>query len=158
MEIVDTGLQLNHPDLADNVWTNPGEIAGNGLDDDGNGYVDDIHGWNAIDDTGVIFDPGYDSHGTHVAGTIGAAGGNGMGVAGINWKVGLISGKFLGRSGSGSTLDAVQAIDYLVSLKTGKGINLVALNNSWGGGGFSQALLDAISRAADADILFAAAA
>lgn len=154
--IVDEGIQHDHPDLAANLWTNPGEIPDNAIDDDGNGYIDDVHGWNAIDDNGAIYDPAYDDHGTHVAGTLGAVGGNGLGVAGVNWKVTLISGKFL--SGSGTALDAVQAIDYMTSLKTRKGLNIVALNNSWGGGAFSQALLDAVTRAAQAEILFAAAA
>lgn len=156
--IIDTGFQPDHLDLAANVWTNPGEIPGNGIDDDGNGYVDDAHGWNAIANNGVIYDPGYDVHGTHVAGTVGAVGGNGTGVAGVNWDVTLISGKFLGRDGSGWTSDALEAIDYMTALKTRKGLNIVALNNSWGGGGFSQALLDAITRAANAGILFLAAA
>jgi subtilisin family serine protease len=152
--IIDEGIQFDHADLAANIWTNPGEIPGNGLDDDGDGYVDDVHGWNAIADNGAIFDPGYDDHGTHVAGTIGAVGGNGIGVAGVNWKVSLISGKFIGQDGFGSILDAVKAMDYMVTLKTRKGLNIVALNNSWGGGAFSQAFLDSMTRAAQAGILF----
>ncbi|RYD38453.1 MAG: hypothetical protein EOP86_00845 [Verrucomicrobiaceae bacterium] len=155
--IVDTsGIQYDHPDLAANIWTNPGEIADNGLDDDGNGYVDDLHGWNAFGDNGTVHDIA-DGHGTHVAGTIGAAGGNGIGVAGVNWNVSMVSGKF-GQNGSGSYADAIQAIDYLTALKTRKGLNIVALNNSWSGAGFSQALLDAVTRAAGANILVVAAA
>jgi thermitase len=156
--IVDEGIQFSHPDLAANIWTNPGEIPGNGIDDDGDGYIDDVHGWNAINDNGTIYDPGYDDHGTHVSGTVGGVGGNGIGVAGVNWNVTLISGKFLGRNGGGNNLDAVQAIDYMTALRTRKGLNIVALNNSWGGTAFSQALLDSISRAAQAGILFTAAA
>lgn len=155
--VIDEGIQYDHPDLAANIWTNPGEIPGNGIDDDGNGYIDDVHGWNALNDNGNIYDPIYDDHGTHVAGTIGALGANGRGVAGINWDVSIISGKFLGPSG-GTTADAIQAIDYMTKLKTAKRLDIVALNNSWGGGGSDPALLDSIKRAADAEILFVAAA
>ncbi len=155
--IIDEGIQFDHPDLKANMWVNLGEIAGDGKDNDGDGYIDDIYGWNALNDNGNIYDAAYDDHGTHVAGTIGAVGGNAAGVVGVNWSVNLISGKFLGPSG-GSTLDAVQAIDYMTTLKTTKGLNIVALNNSWGGGGFDQALLNSISRAAQAQILFVAAA
>jgi hypothetical protein len=104
-----------------------------------------------------IYDPASDDHGTHVAGTIGAQGGNGVGVAGINWNVSIISGKFLGANG-GTLADAVEAVDYFTSLKNRQKLNIVALNNSWGGGGYSQALHDAILRAAKAGILFVAAA
>jgi thermitase len=155
--VIDEGLQFNHPDLAANIWTNPDEVPDNGIDDDGDGYVDDVHGWNAVGNNGNIFDPASDDHGTHVSGTIGGVGANGSGVAGVNWKVKIISGKFLGPNG-GSTTDAIEAIDYMTALKTVKGLNIVALNNSWGGGGFDQALLDAIGRAAKANILFIAAA
>ena len=155
--VIDGGLQLNHPDLAANIWTNPGEIAGNGLDDDGDGYVDDLHGWNASDDNGNVsyIDPSTDFHGTHVAGTIGAVGGNGIGVAGVNWNVTLVSGKMFP---GGFYSDAIQAIDYMTNLKIRKGLNIVALNHSWGGPSFSQALLDAFTRAAKAGILSVAAA
>ena len=155
--IIDTGIQVTHPDLAGNVWTNPGEIAGNGRDDDGNGYVDDIHGWDFFHrDNTVYDDPIDDDHGTHVAGTIGGLGGNGAGVAGVAWNVTMISGKFLGPDG-GYTSDAVKAVDYFVALKQ-RGINVVALNNSWGGGGYSSTLAAAIGRANSAGILFLAAA
>ena len=98
-----------------------------------------------------------DSHGTHVAGTIGAVGGNGVGVTGVNWKVKMIAGKFLGPV-SGSTDKAVKAIDYFIMLKRDKGLNIVAINASWGGGGYSRALHNALKRAAAANILFVAAA
>ena len=156
--IVDEGIQPDHPDLVANIWTNAGEIAGNGIDDDGNGYIDDIHGWNTVSDNGITYEAGYDAHGTHVAGTIGATGGNGVGVAGVNWNVTMISAKALGRDGSGTVADAIQAIDYLTNLKTTKGLNIVALNHSWVTRGFSQGLLDSITRAAQAGILSAAAA
>src|SRR5262245_48095426 len=159
--IVDEGIDFNHPDLAGNMWTNPGEIADNGIDDDGNGYADDIHGWDFFNDDATVFDgtPGssVDRHGTHVAGTIGAIGGNATGVAGVAWRVKMISAKFLG-PGGGSLSDAVRALDYLTNLKTLYGVNVVASNNSWGGGGFSQSLQNAITRAANAGILFVAAA
>ncbi|MEY3019332.1 MAG: hypothetical protein RLZZ272_316, partial [Actinomycetota bacterium] len=156
--VIDEGLQPDHEDLAANVWINPGEIAGNGLDDDGNGFVDDVHGWDFYNDDATVYDgPGLDDHGTHVAGTIGGVGNNGTGVVGVNWDVTMISAKFLDADG-GSTSDAVRAVDYATDLKTEHGIDIVATSNSWGGGGYSQALLDAIERGGDAGILFIAAA
>ena len=160
--VIDEGIDFNHPDLAANIWTNPDEAAGQpGIDDDGNGYVDDLHGWDFSQNNNSIYDgaPGNntDAHGTHVSGTIGGFGGNTQGVAGVNWNVTLISAKFLGPNG-GTLANAVKAIDYITDLKTRHGLNIVATNNSWGGGGFSQALLDAIVRGANAGILFIAAA
>jgi thermitase len=149
--IIDGGIQFDHEDLAANIWTNPGEIPGNGIDDDGDGYVDDVHGWNAIDNNGTIYDPIEGGHATHVAGTIGAVGGNGIGVVGVNWNVTMISGKCL--NGPTPISVIIPAIDYMTTLKTRKGLNIVALNNSWGGSGFSQALLDSFTRAARAGIL-----
>jgi subtilisin family serine protease len=146
-----------HTDLAANSAVNPGEIAGNGADDDGNGYIDDVRGWDFANNDSSVFDGTTDDHGTHVAGTIGGAGGNGTGVAGVCWSVKLMNAKFLGRNG-GTTANAVKAVDYFTDLKTRHGLNLVATSNSWGGGGFSQALQDAIGRANNADILFIAAA
>lgn len=152
--VIDGGLQLDHEDLAANIWTNPGEIPDNGIDDDGDGFVDDVHGWNAADNSGSVSytDPASDNHGTHVAGTIGAVGGNGIGVAGVNWNVTLISGRVFKTNGTSGVYGAVQAVDYMTTLKTRKGMNLVALNHSWGGSGFSQALLDAFTRSAQAGI------
>ena len=158
--MIDEGIDYNHPDLAGNIWTNPFDPV-DGVDNDGNGYVDDVHGWDFDGKNNTIYDGGtrgnLDDHGTHVSGTIGAKTDNGAGVAGVNWKVTLISGKFLGRRG-GTTANAVKAVDYFTDLKKLHGLNIVATNNSWGGGGFSQALFDAIGRADDADILFVAAA
>lgn len=154
--IIDEGYMNTHEDLAANAGTNPYEIAGNGQDDDKNGYVDDIYGWDFDGNNNTIFDGTQDDHGTHVAGTIGGVGGNGKGVAGVVWNVKLLSAKFLGRRG-GTTANAVKAVDYFTNLKN-KGLNIVATNNSWGGGGFSQALKDAIDRANNAGILFIAAA
>ena len=158
--VIDEGIQHTHPDLSANVWVNPHDPV-NGVDDDGNGYVDDKHGWDFDGRNNSVYDGGnkgnLDDHGTHVAGTIGGVGGNGQGIAGVNWQVTMISAKFLGRRG-GTTSNAIKAVDYLTDLKTRHGLNIVATSNSWGGGGFSQALLDAIVRAAKQDILFIAAA
>ena len=155
--IIDEGYMYSHEDLAANAGTNAGEIAGNGKDDDGNGYVDDVYGWDFAGGDNTVFDGTGDDHGTHVAGTIGAVGGNGKGVAGVCWSVQLLNAKFLGNRG-GTTANAIKAVDYFTDLKVRRGLNLVATNNSWGGGGFSQALEDAIERANEADILFVAAA
>ncbi|MBX7120145.1 MAG: S8 family serine peptidase [Gemmatimonadaceae bacterium] len=155
--IIDEGYMTTHADLAANVGRNPGEIAGDGADNDGNGLVDDVFGWDFDGNNASVFDGLNDDHGTHVAGTIGGVGGNGTGVAGVCWNVKLLSAKFLGNNG-GTTANAIKAVDYFTDLKTRHGINLVATSNSWGGGGFSQALQDAIGRANAAGILFIAAA
>lgn len=155
--IIDEGYYYEHEDLAANAATNPGEVPGNGVDDDGNGYIDDVHGWDFDGGNNTVFDGTTDDHGTHVAGTIGGVGGNGKGVAGVCWSVKLMNAKFLGRRG-GTTANAVKAVDYFTDLKTRHGLNLVATSNSWGGGGFSKALEDAIGRANAANILFIAAA
>jgi subtilisin family serine protease len=158
--IIDEGFQWSHPELAANTWTNTGEVTGNGVDDDNDGYVDDVHGFDFANNDGSTYDGGtrgnVDDHGTHVAGTIGAAS-NSAGVVGVNWNVKLISAKFLGKTG-GTTANAIKATDYLTMLKRTKGLNIVASNNSWGGGGFSQGLYDAIERAKAQNILFIAAA
>ncbi len=155
--IIDEGYMYTHEDLAANAGKNPGEIAGNGVDDDGNGYVDDVYGWDFDGNNNTVFDGTSDDHGTHVAGTIGGVGGNETGVAGVCWSIKLINAKFLGRMG-GTTANAVKAVDYMTDLKTRHNLNLVATSNSWGGGGFSQALQEAIGRANAANILFIAAA
>jgi len=156
--VVDEGIQVLHPDLAANIWRNSRETAGDRVDNDGNGYVDDINGWNFVNNNGTVYGGGIlDAHGTHVAGTIGAKGNNATGVVGVNWNVNIISAKFLAANG-GTTSNAIRAIDYLTDLKRRGLANIVAINNSWGGGGFSQALLDAINRAGDQNILFVAAA
>lgn len=155
--IIDEGVQITHPDLVNNIWVNPFETPNDGLDNDGNGYVDDVNGWDFVNNDKTVYDAGGDAHGTHVAGTIGGDGGNGAGVVGVNWDVTMISTKFLGTSG-GSTANAVKALDYLTDLKSRHGINIVATNNSWGGGGYSQSLHDAIIRSAKSNILFVAAA
>lgn len=153
--VIDSGIDVSHPDLAANIWRNPGEIAGNGIDDDRNGYVDDVSGWDFVSNDNVPQDG--DGHGTHVAGTIGAVGNDGRGVAGVNWQVSLLPLKFLSDSGSGSTSAAIAAINYATALRN-RGVNIVATNNSWGGGGFSSSLRDAIRAHGQAGILFVAAA
>jgi subtilisin family serine protease len=156
--VVDEGIQVLHPDLVGNIWRNPKETAGDRIDNDGNGYVDDINGWNFVNNNGAVYGGRtLDAHGTHVAGTIGAKGNNATGVVGVNWNANIISAKFLAATG-GTTSNAIKAIDYLTDLKRRGLANIVAINNSWGGGGSSQALLDAINRAGDQNILFIAAA
>jgi thermitase len=148
--VIDTGIDYNHPDLKGNIWVNTKEIAGNNKDDDGNGYIDDIHGWNAHAKNGNPMDG--NAHGTHCAGTIGAKHGNGIGVAGVMNDVSMMAVKFLSDEGSGSLADAVIAIDYATKM------NVDIMSNSWGGGGFSQALEDSIKAAKNKGILFVAAA
>lgn len=134
--IIDTGVDYTHPDLMNNMWINPGEVPGDGLDNDGNGYVDDIHGANTVANTG---DPDDDNnHGSHCAGVIGAEAGNG-GMVGINWGAQLMGAKFLGANGGGTTADAIKAILYV----SANGARIV--NNSWGGGQFSQACKDVMA-------------
>lgn len=154
--IIDEGIMYNHTDLSANMWTNPGETL-DGVDNDGNGYIDDIRGWDFDGNNNSIYDGTSDDHGTHVAGTIGAIGGNKAGVAGMNWNVKMIPAKFLGKRG-GTTANAVKAVDYITDLKSRHSLNLPATNNSWGGGGYSKSLEDAIGRANAAEILFVAAA
>ncbi len=157
--IVDTGIDYNHPDLAANVWAAPAAftvvIGGKSIT-----CAAGTHGFNAINNT---CDPADDNnHGTHTAGTIGAVGNNGLGVAGVNWTTSLMAAKFLDASGSGTTTGAVNAIEFAVQAKAAfastAGANVRVLSNSWGGGGFSQTLLNEINRAAGNDMLFVAAA
>jgi len=134
--VIDTGIDYTHPNLKDNIWTNPGEIPDNGIDDDKNGYVDDYYGYDFANRKG---DPKDDNgHGTHVAGTIGAAGVDGTGVVGVNWEVRLMALKFLDANGWGNIADAAEALAYARSF------DVRVTNNSWGGGGMSKALLEAI--------------
>jgi len=153
--VIDTGVDYNHVDLAANMWVNPTECNNNGLDNDGDGYVNDCHGINAITHTGDPMDDYF--HGTHVAGTIGAVGNNAVGVSGVNWNVSILACKFLDSSGSGTTADAITCLEYVALMKD-RGVNLVASSNSWGGGDDSQALRDAIVAQRTRGILFVAAA
>src|SRR5215210_1036421 len=154
--IIDEGVDINHPDLKNNLWMNTDEVPGNGVDDDRNGYVDDRNGYDLANDDASVYDPDPisgkgEEHGTHVAGTIAAQGNNGTGVTGVNWRASIMPLKFLGPNG-GYTSDAVEALNYAVA--NGAKIS----NNSWGGGGRSQALQDAINRADASGHLFVAAA
>jgi hypothetical protein len=151
--VIDTGIDGSHPDLTSQMWVNAGENCSgcrtDGIDNDGNGYIDDWRGWDWVNgDNNPADDHG---HGTHVAGTIGAAGNNGTGVTGVNWQVRLLPLKFLSAAGSGSTADAVSAVLYAAD----KGVDV--LNNSWGDDEYSQALADAIAVADDRGSLFVAA-
>ena len=157
--VIDSGIDYNHPDLVPNLWSAPSSftvtVGGSSIT-----CAAGTHGYNAILRT---CDPLDDrGHGTHVSGTIGASGSNGQGVTGVNWTTRIISGKFLNSSGNGTTSDAIDAIDFMVQVKlrfAGSPFgNIRVLNNSWGGGGFSTALRDAIARAQAQDMLFVAAA
>lgn len=177
--IIDSGIDINHEDLRDNIWTNPAEIASNGVDDDGNGFVDDVNGWDFAHNDATVFDyteptfppsPTYagdeDSHGTHVAGTIGATGNNGKGVVGVNWQVSLMSLKALSETAiEGTSAHILNAYSYAKAMRQlwqsssgTKGANIRVLNNSYGGLGFSQAELDAIRALSAAGILFVVSA
>jgi subtilisin family serine protease len=134
--VIDSGVDINHPDLAANIWTNTAEIANNLIDDDGNGYVDDVNGWDFHNNDNAPHDP--HGHGTHVAGTIAAVGDNATGVTGVSWSAKIMPLRFLDAFGVGDTANALDAIDYASAM----GADVI--NNSWGGGGFSQALKDAI--------------
>lgn len=148
--VIDTGIDYTHSDLAANIWTNPGEIDGNGIDDDANGYIDDIRGWDFVSDTNDPMDD--NGHGTHVAGTIGAVGNNAIGVTGVAWNAELVPIKFLDDSGNGYLIDAIAAFEYATAL------GLPITNNSWGAVDFSPLLEDAIEAAGLAGQLVIAAA
>lgn len=157
--IIDSGIDYRHEDLAANIWLNPGESgldesgqekAKNGIDDDGNGFVDDWRGWDFFNEDNDPLDD--NSHGTHVAGTVGAVGDNGVGIAGVNWQVSMVPLKIFSGAGETSTDRIVRAIDYATS------IGVDVSNNSWGGGAYSEVIFSAIQRAEEKDILFVAAA
>ncbi|MBP6217548.1 MAG: S8 family serine peptidase [Oligoflexales bacterium] len=157
--IIDTGVDYKHPDLADNYWTNQGESGldtqgrdkkTNGIDDDGNGYIDDWRGWDFVNKDNDPMDDNM--HGSHCAGVIGAKGNNGIGTSGVNWDVSYVGLKFLSGQGSGALADAIEAIEYATKM------GFTMTSNSWGGGGFSQALEDAIRAANAKGVLFIAAA
>lgn len=147
---IDSGVDYNHEDLINNIWRNPREIAGDNIDNDGNGFVDDIVGWDFYNRDNRPWDD--NGHGTHTAGTLGATGGNGVGISGIAPRVSIIPLKFLSRYGSGTTEDAIRSINYAVDA----GAHI--LSNSWGGDEYSQALEEAIVAAGEKNVLFVAAA
>ena len=152
--VVDSGITFNHPDLASNIFLNPGETAGNGQDDDQNGFIDDVRGWDFFQNDNDPTD--QHGHGTHVSGTIGAAGNNGLGVAGVAWDVTILPLRFLGPTNFGPLSAAVGAINYATMMKN-RGFNIKVTNHSWSGGQF-QPLADAITAHQSAGILFVAAA
>jgi subtilisin family serine protease len=146
--VIDTGVDYNHQDLAANIWNNPNA----GRD----GFSGDLHGYDFANNDGNPMDD--NGHGTHVAGTIGAVGNNGLGVSGVNWAVSIMPLKFMTATGSGYLSDAIRAINYTTMQRTQYGANVRVINASWGGGGFSSAMQSAIQAAGNAGILFVAAA
>ncbi|MEZ5276000.1 MAG: S8 family serine peptidase [Opitutaceae bacterium] len=148
--VIDSGMDRTHNDLRANLWINADEIENNGLDDDGNGYIDDKHGIGTLDEPDPLRDDA--GHGTAVAGVIGARGNNGLGISGVAWEVQLMPLKFLGGDGSGLSSDQIECIDY--AIENGASI----INASYGGAGHSLAVLEALERVQAADILFVAAA
>jgi len=158
---IDTGMWYTHQDLAANAWVNTGEVAGNGIDDDGNGFIDDVRGWDFFhNDSNPIDDnPSTSRHGTHTAGTIGAAGNNGVGVVGVNWNVKILPLKIYSSTGSGTNSTSamlVNAYNYVTMMKN-RGVNIRVTNNSYGGCGeacgYDQATKDALDAMGDAGIL-----
>lgn len=152
---IDTGANYNHPDLAANIWTNPGEINNNGIDDDANGFIDDYYGWDfRYNDSDPIDQNG---HGTHTSGTIGAVGNNGIGVVGVNWNVRLMTIKIYSPSGSDTTSAMLIAAYQYVLLMKNRGVNIRVTNNSYGGCleacGYDQATKEAIEALGEAGIL-----
>lgn len=152
--VIDTGIRYTHEDLAPNMWQNPGEIDANGVDDDGNGYVDDYYGYDFNNNNGNPIDE-Y-GHGTHCAGTIGAVGNNTMGVVGVNWNVRIMSLKIHNAQGVATSADVIEAFNYARMMKN-RGVNIRVTNNSYGGCsescGYDQATKDAIDAAGQAGIL-----
>ncbi|MEY3432874.1 MAG: hypothetical protein RL131_810, partial [Bacteroidota bacterium] len=136
--LIDEGVMYFHDDLCGQVWDNPFDLE-DGIDNDGNGYIDDVHGWDFMHNDKTVFDFA-DNHGTHTAGTIGGKGNNNKGVIGVSPNVTIISAKFL--EGSGSIANAIKATDYITDLKLRHNLNIPATSNSWGGGGFSQGMYD----------------
>ncbi len=147
---IDTGIDYNHQDLINNIWRNPKELRGDKKDNDGNGFVDDVVGWDFANNDSLPWDD--NGHGSHTSGSIGATGGNGVGTSGVTQRVQLMGLKFLDADGSGTTENAIRAIKYAVNH------GAVILSNSWGGDEYSKALEDAISEAGSHNVLFVAAA
>lgn len=148
--VVDTGIDYRHADLAANVWSNPGEIANNGVDDDGNGLVDDVRGWNFVANSNDPYDD--NAHGSHVSGTLAGVGDNALGIVGVNRQARILPLKFLDAQGYGYTSNAVAAIYYAID----KGARV--MNHSWNGAGYSQSLADAFTAAQNANVVMVVAA
>lgn len=148
--VIDSGVDYNHPDLRNNIWSNAAETPNNGVDDDNNGFVDDIRGWDFANNDNNPMDD--NRHGTHVSGIIAAQGNNGTGGSGVAWRARIMPLKFLAADGSGSTANAIRAVQY--ATRMGAKVS----NNSWGGPANSQALRDAITAANAAGMVFVAAA
>lgn len=154
--VLDSGVDYTHPDLADNIWSRPPIIMA--YQDDGlatEGPVDDVHGFNVLEDSGDPMDD--NGHGTHCAGILGAVGGNEIGIAGVNWTVKIMPLKFMDSEGAGTTRDAIEAINYVINRKRA-GVNVRVISASWGSTIRSRALEDVIRKAGDEGILFVAAA
>jgi len=154
--VLDTGIATEHEDLKANIWRNPREVPGNGIDDDNNSYIDDSAGFDAISSRGLPFDE--NGHGTHVAGTIASSGSNSIGVTGVCWDCSILPIKFLGGNGGGSLFAAISGLKYMLAIKKQYNIERMISNNSWGGGGYSPSLKRVIQDAVDAGILFISAA
>lgn len=154
--VIDSGVDYTHPDLVQNMWINPGETPGDGIDNDSNGYIDDIYGWDfANNDSNPMDDNG---HGTAVSGIIAAAGNNGVGVTGINWGGKIMALKYAKSDFVSSTADLIEAVNYATMMRTVYGVNIRATNNSYGIYGNSQAFSDAIEASGNAGIMFVASA
>lgn len=158
--VIDTGVQYNHPDLVSNMWFNPGEagaLANNGIDDDDNGYIDDVHGIDCANNDSDPIDDDFDFHGSHVSGIVGAQGNNNNGTSGVAWDVKIMALKYLNAAGTGIVSNAIECLVYVLEMRQ-RGVNVRVTNNSYGGGVANPALLDVIQQHAAADILFVAAA
>ena len=154
--VLDTGIVYNHPDLLPNMWMNSAEASGTAnFDDDGNGLIDDIYGYDFAYNDSDPFD-GH-GHGTHVAGTIAAIGNNSLGVTGVNWIGRVMAVKVMDDSGNGDDAAVIEAVNYVIAMKL-DGVNIVAINGSFGGGGYNQLVKDVIDVAGAEGIIFAAAA
>ena len=154
--VLDTGVDYTHADLQENMWVNQVEADGEaGVDDDENGYVDDIYGIDAYNEDSDPYDD--NRHGTHVAGTISARGDNGSGIAGVTWNTRIMALKFLSGKGSGPVSAAIECMDYVIALKE-RGENIIVVNTSWGSSSNSELLNNAISAVADTGIIISAAA
>ena len=160
--VFDTGIDYTHTDLQPNLWVNQGEIPNDGIDNDGNGYIDDVYGYDfASDSIGTNDSDPLDvhGHGTHVSGTIGASGNDGFGITGVNWQVSIMTLKIFAPGAGASDSDILEAIEYVKTMKN-LGVNIVAINASYGGLGGAQSdpMNDAIKSLGDLDIVFCAAA